>query len=213
MHSMSASAVSFLQVFSDRSAWARAVAAAGVSIGTETFDSTAIGDYPHGIIGVNKLSFGSVDSLFLTIVNSPGGTGHAMRSNATGAGLTSSVNPVRAVGFDVVGLEPEGSGLTQPTAAEASILGIAGSTVDLGQAGFVGYLSDTPMFPVIEVRVTQPRQRGLVILDNVSYQGGPAPTSSTALGCCPPRLTGCGSSRIVLRGGAHIRLKTVFKTG
>ncbi|HYF37985.1 MAG TPA: VCBS repeat-containing protein, partial [Prosthecobacter sp.] len=176
------------QVYTDRGAWLKAVAEAGITpkIGTQTFEDIPVGLYNclpdiGGIVG-----YSSFNDCLVSVAQLRSG-GHVLRPSAQ---AQISAQGLRAIGFDLM-IEGGPSQCPTPTSAFISVYGGPTSFGFPAQVGFVGVISPPGIVMVSVVVASGDNGCGggtaLVLLDNVSYPGGPSssPTNPNPPVPCP----------------------------
>lgn len=151
---------STIQMFTDRGEFYKAAAAAGITLGVETFQGARVGAY-SGFFDVNFATFGGTNV-------AASGSNHFWRS-FEGMGFG---KPVRAVGFDILGIE--------------NVFGVGGfgSIIIAGDAGglvtaptFLGFIS-----PAATIDRVSMAGGTFPLIDDIAYENGPTTSQANALG-------------------------------
>ena len=180
-------------VYPDGGSWLKAVADAGITppVGTQTFEGIAPALYPF-LNDVGGVSYSSQPDSRVSVAQLVGG-GHVVRPLNT-AEIFSSFG-LRAVAFDFL-IEspfypgsPEDQACGTPTEATVLVRGGNNFSISHVHTGFVGIIAPPGVqMSQIEVSAGGPCPGvEIVLLDNVSYPGGPdsSPTNPNPPRPCP----------------------------
>jgi len=161
--------ISGYSVCNDRAAWIKELAEAGITpaIGTQTFERLPTGLYfclqdAGGLVGYSSASDCPISVAQVNDFRFR----HVLRPNLSGVGIGGA--SIRAIGFDVVGIEgPWGCSTVQVGTNQFS----NGISFPAPASGFVGIIA--PPDRTLNITVQPLDCLGLVLVDNVSYPGGP----------------------------------------
>jgi hypothetical protein len=166
--------ISGYSIYNDRASWVKAVVDAGITppIGTQTFENISPALYfcindPGGLVTYSSGFDCQVSVAELNDFRFH----HVLRPNLAGVGISAANS--RAIAFDVVGIEAG-----QGCSSVQVLTNISGNGISFSApaSGFVGIIAppDRSHFQI----VVQPLDcLGILLVDNVSYPGGPDDTN------------------------------------